>query len=75
MKLCRTYCGVFGDWGWEEIREDGNVEESREVFETFDECVADAWRHGYMVRRAPRLQPQSTVFAPRRVDAKAAVAA
>ena len=46
MKLCQIYRGVFGAWGWEDVREDGSVEESREVFESFDECVQDAWRHG-----------------------------
>lgn len=59
MKLCRTYHGVFGAWGWEDIKQNGVVEESRDVFESFDECVEDARRHGYTVGRAPRPQPRS----------------
>ena len=60
MKLGQSYCGVFGDWGWEAITEDGTVEESQHVFESFDECQEDAWHHGYTVRRSTRLKPQST---------------
>ena len=77
MKLCQVYCGVFGAWGWEDMREDGTVEESRDVFETLYECVEDARRHGYKVRRAPQIPLQSTpvVSTRRRVEEKTAIAA
>ncbi|HET7159894.1 MAG TPA: hypothetical protein VFI62_12925 [Burkholderiales bacterium] len=47
MKRCITYLGVFGDWGWECVSDDGVVvDESREVFERYEDCVADARQHG-----------------------------
>lgn len=49
MSVCGIYCGVFGDWGWECIDADGRVvDESREVFETYEECMADALGHGWL---------------------------
>jgi hypothetical protein len=48
MECCTFYHGVFGLWGWEYMAEGGElVEECRQVFETYEECVADAREHGY----------------------------
>jgi hypothetical protein len=57
MKLCQVYFGLFGCWGWEHVGDDGTVDESRGVFESFDECVEDARRNGYTVAPATQTQP------------------
>ena len=40
---------VFGEWGWEFTDPDGTVlDESRLGFETLEECLEDARRHGFV---------------------------
>lgn len=47
MDVCEIYCGVFGGWGWECLDAQGGLlRESRQVFESYEECEADARRHG-----------------------------
>ena len=60
MNCCRVYCGVFGDWGWESSNEDGHVvDESRQVFEHYADCIDDAFVHGYTVTHHPTEQELS----------------
>ena len=48
MSGLETFYGVFGEWNWEFLDDDGIVvRESSQGFETLAECLADAKRHGY----------------------------
>jgi hypothetical protein len=46
------YQGIFGGWGWEQIDDDGNaIAESREHFETREECEQDASARAVVVEQ------------------------
>jgi len=54
MKRCIAYLGVFGDWGWECVSDDGVVvDESRDQFERYEDCVDDARQHGFYITQSP----------------------
>ena len=41
--------GVFGDWGWEQLDDNGAViAESRSLFSSREQAEADAVLHGYI---------------------------
>ena len=59
MKLCEIYHvpdhGSFA-WKWRHRQADGKVIESKETYQLYYECVADALKRGY--------QPEMKCFVP-----------
>jgi hypothetical protein len=50
---CVFYRDLFGGWRWEFHAEGGEVRDSRQSFDSREECVEDAIKAGLDVRPAP----------------------
>jgi hypothetical protein len=56
VDYCDVYLGVFGLWDWECIDADGEVIcESRQVFDSYEECVEDARLHVRLEVSLPKM--------------------